>query len=158
MRICDVLMLFCAFTLLVFVSTSLILENCFHDCFPFTREDSGGSTMPRYFCASCSCNSPSLGNFSFHCRRVHQNEKGFRIHCSLQQYPYSTKSIKLYKLHVRRNHPAPAPALVEEPQSSDEELKIVTKLLKTSKISSLQNLPFHWKVSTNFHNKPQILW
>ena len=25
---------------------------------------------------------------------------------------------------MRRNHPAPAPALVEEPQSSDEELEI----------------------------------
>ena len=106
---------------LLLILLLVVGKTSFSRC-PVLRKGVCFIVMPndRFFCSSCIFNSASLDTFSIHCKRVHRNEKNFRIYCSLQQCPYSSKNMRYFRQHVKRNHPYTN----DEHQSSDDEYDI----------------------------------
>ena len=61
--------------------------------------------MARFYCSLCVFNTSIFKSFNTHCKRIHGNEKNFRMYCSVQQCPYSSRNARLFWLHMKRNHP-----------------------------------------------------
>ena len=91
--------------------TAFLIAVAFFTCISMTKsakkqpDRPTDNNMTRFYCSSCVFNTPILKSFITHCNRIHGSEKNFRIYCSVKQCPYSARNVRLFCLHMKRNHP-----------------------------------------------------